>query len=1331
MGLEAKEMNTYNKVAFGLLVAAALCGTVEAETLYVNETGWWDVTPVWQQDSAINSSLGDIGGYSYPAVFNMSGTWYLISGEYTGGFHGFNWTGSTWQQDSAINSSLGDIGSYASPAIFQKDSTWYMIAGETNGTFLGFNWTGSAWQQDSAINASLGDIGDCASPTVFNMSGTWYLISGEYNGGFIGFNWTGSAWQQDSAINASLGDIGYTPSPMVFQKDSTWYLISGENDGGFLGFNWTGSAWQQDSAINASLGDIGWWSAPAVFQKDGTWYLISGEHGGNFLGFEWSTFYTSATPIQHAVDNANTGDTIYIWNGSYTENVDISTTNLTIEGEGRDVVSVAASASSDHVFDVTADYVNITGIKATGASVSNKAGIYLDGADNCNISYNNLSSNHRGVYLFDGANNNLISNNIITSNLYYGIQLSTSCELNSITQNTMSNDVLYNIILSSDSNNNSITYNTATGDSNGIESVVSSWNNITYNNFTNCRNGISIANSNHNIISHNILNNSEFHGAYIRASSYNNTLENNTVYLNGAEGIYLDSAGSDNNITNNKANSNGESGVRCTSTNNAIINDNNLKNNTYGVRGTNSNNTEIKNNILTGNSYDGVWLQESNNNTITGNNVSLNIHYGVFLYISCLNNTVTDNIANNNRIGVIIGSDSHENNLTNNTGNNNSDAGFWLSWSNNGTLTNNTGNNNSNYGVRLRGSSNILFTNHASNDNSLYDYLAWNTSTNNTLLNCDLSNVSSMMNDSTSQWIIKYTDGRILDTDDPALSMTCSDDNCTLTLEPGTNDYTINMTTLDVTVSADTGSVSVSANSTLVSIDYINSTINDLNITALDRQLILESAGVQTMIFDPTNIFNLWNFEYYVNATANRKAVAFNTYSTNATNLINFTFYDLYPSSNFDCKYNSSSFTTNTSSTTGTLEFNKSAWDLATTQAVEIYMTTTPYRCSDGVCTINEGTPMTLYLDLNDTSITHVRAEITKPNGNKANSSMTDFLDDGATSWYINYADTGATGTYTVNNFFSSKDGSTWKQLDSFLTFTSKAVSGGGGGAGLPDTEVPETEVPAEAAGAGATPPPELEPEEHVIKPAAQFSSILVSGTASFNDSYVVSVETNQSGTVQIDEYLLNPTTTSLIDGTRYGYVDIMVPNPNIGGTICFATPPKLAGTLGIYQLDNNEWMELETTQIGSAWCVDVAHFSYFAIADPDMESVIESLTQLSFSPPKVSGILVYGWLADSYVSTHVGNRELANVSASDGLLCEIISTGDYPNRTLQCTYTPHTDADWHTMKYSGEIIAVDREGYTRRIPVTISIYNMAKLAFPMFVGVVLIGGIILYRRYD
>jgi len=58
-----------------------------------------------------------------------------------------------------------------------------------------------------------------------------------------------------------------------------------------------------------------------------------------------------------------------VWNGSYTENVDIATSHLTLRGEGADAVTVTAASLSDHVFHVTADYVNISGFTATGARV--------------------------------------------------------------------------------------------------------------------------------------------------------------------------------------------------------------------------------------------------------------------------------------------------------------------------------------------------------------------------------------------------------------------------------------------------------------------------------------------------------------------------------------------------------------------------------------------------------------------------------------------------------------------------------------------------------------------------------------------------------------------------------------------------------------------------------------------------------------------------------------------------------------------------------------------------------------------------------------------------
>ena len=543
------------------------------------------------------------------------------------------------------------------------------------------------------------------------------------------------------------------------------------------------------------------------------------------------------------------------------------------------------------------------------------------------------------------------------------------------------------------------------------------------------------------------------------------------------------------------------------------------------------------------------------------------------------------------------------------------------------------------------------------------------------------------------------------------------------------SDWVAGGDSINTTIIPETGSVEIRINESIINADYHNTNIYDLNITELDGTLLLKDAGVSTMMFSVKNnlFISLWDIRYWINATTNRKAAEMKTYSTNPALQLNFTFYDLYPSSNFDCHYDSASFTTNTSNSSGVLQFANPTWITSTSKLIELYMTTTPYRCG-GVCAINEGDPMMLYLDLNDTTVTHVRIEITKPNGDKANHSMSDFLEDGETTWYISYADTGNAGTYTVNNFYSSKDGATWKQLDSFLTFESKSSSGGssGGGDDGGDGGADGDDGGDAGGGGGAQPEPII--DDHGIKPDKSFTATLTNGQATFDGSIVTRVNTEQSGTVQIDEYKINPTATSLIGGTRYGYADITVEDRNIGGTVCFAAPTTAIAS--IYHLEDNEWVELNTRSEGDSVCADVGHFSYFALADEEMESVIESMTQLSLNPPKVSGILIWKWVRDDYTSRHTANRELVNVSASEGMVCEILSEGDYPNRILKCVYTPE-EGDWSSLKYTGEVIAIDQDGYTARIPVSVQVHDMERLGFPLLAGLILLGGIILYRRYD
>ncbi|KAF5437779.1 CASH domain-dontaining protein, partial [Candidatus Methanophagaceae archaeon] len=130
------------------------------------------------------------------------------------------------------------------------------------------------------------------------------------------------------------------------------------------------------------------------------------------------TFNASSTRIQHAIDNATAGDSIYVYNGSYSENVNV-TKQLSLQGEGPDVVNVTNSTAEHHVFNVTANYVNISGFNVTGATGNMKAGIYIgNDVDHCNISGNIVSDNYIGIYLNSSSSNNLFANNTISDNIW-------------------------------------------------------------------------------------------------------------------------------------------------------------------------------------------------------------------------------------------------------------------------------------------------------------------------------------------------------------------------------------------------------------------------------------------------------------------------------------------------------------------------------------------------------------------------------------------------------------------------------------------------------------------------------------------------------------------------------------------------------------------------------------------------------------------------------------------------------------------------------------------------------------------------------------------------
>jgi parallel beta-helix repeat protein len=256
------------------------------------------------------------------------------------------------------------------------------------------------------------------------------------------------------------------------------------------------------------------------------WLYVGGVGPGNY------------TTIQQAINNATNGDTIFVYAGTYNENIDTKIKKLTLIGEDRDT-TIIHGQTTDHVVRIGTSDTSIEGFTMMGSSVQIIL-LVASLSEDVFITNNVIKNGIQGISLSLTTTRATISGNTIRDNVYIGIQVQTST-YNVIQGNNIVDNGAQGIDLSLNSNHNSILNNTITG--NGEEGIAISGlgctentikGNVVSDNKINIR--LTTGAGSNEIIS-NSIENSAMEGLLLSSSS-ENTIEMNNFIDNSRQATF-------------------------------------------------------------------------------------------------------------------------------------------------------------------------------------------------------------------------------------------------------------------------------------------------------------------------------------------------------------------------------------------------------------------------------------------------------------------------------------------------------------------------------------------------------------------------------------------------------------------------------------------------------------------------------------------------------------------------------------------------------------------------------------------------------------------------
>jgi parallel beta-helix repeat protein len=484
-----------------------------------------------------------------------------------------------------------------------------------------------------------------------------------------------------------------------------------------------------------------------VLSSKGNWLYVGGDGPGNY------------TKIQDAINDSVNGDTVFVFRGTYYENIIIDKP-ITLTGEQKEFTVITGRDSDAYTASIIVSQVGITGFTIRDGYF----GIFLNHSSDNSIMGNIISDNKYGIILYHSLSNSITGNEII-NNSETGILLRDSSNTN-LTANMITDNGLYGITIEYSTDNQIYSNNVSNNHEAGITIWSSSENHIMMNTISNNSDGISLfQSSNNNILSDNIISWNRYKGIHLSDSSDNTLMEN--IIDSNDHGIYLDESHS-NIISNNSLKNNYYEGVDLENSNSNIFLNNTVNGCGFFIRDSyhtlfrdntindkpllylesktdllydktevgqillvNSTNITIKNLALTNtsesillvsctncvisnstltNNWYGIYLLYSFGNTLQKNTLLKNNNSIILMYSD--ENLITENTVRNNTIGIGAGYSSG-NTIFKNTIISNEGNGILLPYCHKSQIADNTIFNNS-IGIEVFGSQNIIETNRIS-----------------------------------------------------------------------------------------------------------------------------------------------------------------------------------------------------------------------------------------------------------------------------------------------------------------------------------------------------------------------------------------------------------------------------------------------------------------------------------------------------------------------------------------------------------------------------------------------------------------------------------------